>query len=131
MSDLVQLLNENGFLADGVSYESVWISQSLNRPDVGRVYTLPHIDIVYSASETSSIEVSASGDGGVTFPVTRVLALTATWPDPEALAKVACELRVSGWDLRVRIRFDQTQLSHIHVVIPPLIERGKHFNAVR
>lgn len=131
MADLVQLLNEDGFLADGQPYESVWVSQALNRRDLGRFYTLPYLDILYSAVADTSIEVSGSGDGGSTWAVTQAITLVATGQTPGEVGRVAVPLRVSGTDLRIRFRFNQVNVSNVHVWIPPLIERGKHQYAVR
>lgn len=129
MADLVQLLNENGFLANGEAYSSVFVSQSLNRRDLGRIYTLPHVELLYSASAVTTAKVSASGDGGATFITPLDVELEATTGDE--VRRVSALMRVTGWDLRLKIEFDQTLISHIHVFIPPLIERGKHHNAVR
>lgn len=127
--NLVQLLNESAKTLNGTSFSGVWLSQTLNRKDPSRLYTLQLVILYYAAQTSHDIVVKASGDGGKTFSTPKQVTLDATLGGQ--ISQVAVDIRVSGADLRMQVEFSSDETPNWFGFQPVLVERGKVLHAVR
>jgi hypothetical protein len=88
-------------------------------------FTLRAIELWFAALEITTVDLLVSGDGGENYssPLTLNLPLTggrigSIWATFEGLEEA------TGDDLRVRIEFDQDELSIIYGYRPHLVDRG-------
>ncbi len=118
--DLVQRIDESQVQQDGSNFDGIWESGTLNQVDEGKVFELSILEVWY-AGPTTTISVSASGDGGETFSTPEVVTLPATTKE---IAVVAVGLGVTGRDLRFKIELDTNILVNIYGYRPHLVDRG-------
>lgn len=118
----VSYLDATVILDRGVAYTGEWVSQSLNREDKLHLYSLTLLQLGYAANANTTISVSASGDGGVTWAETQSVSIIETVGSQIKVATIG--FNVTGQDIRVRIRFTTAVLVTVLRMRPRLIKRG-------
>lgn len=106
----------------GASFTSELITQSLNRQEATRrKATLRRFVLDLVTTAVTTLEISASGDGGVTFPEIKTITTIAT----SGVQTAVLGFSVTGFDLRVRIRHATDFLVLILAMTPYLALKGK------
>lgn len=89
-----------------------WMSPSLNREDITRIYTLRRLMLLYEAQASTTLLIRASGNGGETFlPADeRTVAILQT---AERHRRLMVSFNTSGFDLRFRLDFNTGVLVNV------------------
>lgn len=109
---------------NGVSFTSIWISQNLNRQEGDmRKATLRMLRLRYVAAADTTLEVSASGDGGLTWSEVKTVNVLAAGASRNRIVSVP--FQTSGDDIRFRIRHLTDVLVTVLAWTPTLTKRGR------
>ena len=119
----VQYINEVSDQIAGLNYVGSWESPTLSRGSMGEEATLRTIGLQYAASEDTFVDIDVSGDGGQNYTETKRLILLST---KKQVRRIRVGVNTTGYDLRFRIRFTDTQDEvKIFSYYPSIVTRGR------
>lgn len=120
--NIIQKFDESEKRADGATFSASWQSADLNRSQPKTALTLNQVMISYSAERNTNIILEASVDGGINWNVSRSVSLVGTLDNQ--IRDTIVDLFVTGFDIRIRIRFELDELVNIFALHPVLVRRG-------
>ncbi len=124
----VMRADESILTQDGSTVTAYWTSPSLNRGPEGihNEYTLSKVVLFYSATAATTVTLTVSPDGGVTWTAPNAVASTTTIAQTAGqLKNVVTAFNVTGDDLRLRIQFTTDVAVKIFGYTPTLLKRGR------
>lgn len=98
----VRAVDESLLTRTGNEVIGKWLSPSLNRDDITRIYTLRKLMLLYEASGTTTGIVRVSGNGGETFNTSDQKTANFLITD-EKVRRLVLRFNTSGFDLRFRL----------------------------
>ncbi len=117
-------IDETATAKIAAAYTAEWQSPTLNVVEEGKEMTLASLDLYYAAGAATSVDISASSDGGETFSTPQTIALLAVIDQIRRVRVDFNDPSVTGFDLRFRIQMILTDIVNIYGYRPHLIDRG-------
>ena len=118
------LIDESEKKADGKVFTGTWESPTLSREDHARLFTLSLLTVHYEAETSTSFRVEASADGGENWTEGHNIPVDGTSGGVE---QETVGFSTTGTDVRIRIRFDQSDLVKVVGYRARLIPRGPSY----
>jgi hypothetical protein len=105
----------------GASHTAQWESFSIVPRGSGKKHTLIRLILFVQATNSGTLPVDVSTDGGVTWPHSGTAGFTNA---PRAIQRLIYFFNVTGDDLRFRVNFNQSFPVLVTGFLPRFVERG-------
>lgn len=124
-SNVVVRIDETATAKIAAAFTAEWQSPTLNQLREGFVYQLASLELLYAAIANTTLDISASGDGGENWSAPQSLAIPSTTLRVDRVRVDFVDPAVTGFDLRFRLQFVTTDLINVYGYRPHLVERGE------